>query len=183
MNMQLHPQPAARIPHQTRPIPLAIGAVLIIGSTVSLGFSHLFPATTTREIEIDAPPEEVWAVLTDFESYPQWNPHIITISGTPRVGEKLNAEITAGDSTMHFTPTVLIAEPGTELRWLGRVLIPGLLDGEHSFTLRGTPEGGTRLIQAEKFTGVLAFLTPLIMDLGASFEAANQALRDRVEAR
>ncbi|MGP6173333.1 SRPBCC family protein [Corynebacterium sp. A21] len=181
MNMQLHRQPPVRKTHRTRNIAIGAGAVLLFLPAASFGFSHFFPATTIREIEINASPEQVWEVLTDFESYPVWNPHIITISGTPEVGEKLDVEITAGGSTMRFNPTVLTAEPGIELRWLGQVLVPGLFDGEHSFTLTETPAGGTRLVQSEKFTGILAPTAPLIMDLGASFEDANQALRDRAE--
>ena len=38
------------------------------------------------EIVIDASPERVWDVLTDFASYPQWNPFIRRISGELEVG-------------------------------------------------------------------------------------------------
>src|SRR5919206_3637792 len=45
------------------------------------------------QIEIDAPAERVWHLLTDFASYPQWNPFIRSISGEPRVGERLEVRI------------------------------------------------------------------------------------------
>ena len=32
-------------------------------------------------------------------------------------------------------PTVLEADPGRQLRWLGQLLLPGLFDGDHSFTV------------------------------------------------
>jgi uncharacterized protein YndB with AHSA1/START domain len=41
------------------------------------------------EIEIAAPPERVWAVLADFDSYPEWNPFIRRIRGQPAAGSKL----------------------------------------------------------------------------------------------
>src|SRR5690625_7268302 len=83
------------------------------------------------EIEIDASPERVWAVLSDFASYPQWNPFIKSISGTPRQGERLRITIQPGSGKgIRLSPVVLTADPGRELRWLGHLLLRGIFDGE-----------------------------------------------------
>lgn len=170
-----------RTRHRNRIIAGSLVAVVALPA-LSYGFSLLAPPTTTREVEINASPDEVWEVLTDFPSYPEWHPHITRIEGTPEVGQQLDFDNTSGGSAMRFTPKVLIAEPGVELRWVGHVAFPGLLDGEHSFTLVEGAGGTTRLIQSESFTGILAPLSPLMMDLGAAFESANLALRDRLTA-
>ena len=44
--------------------------------------------------------------------------------------------------TMH--PTVPVAEPGRELRWLGRLGLPGVFDGEHRFEIHETEPGRGR---------------------------------------
>lgn len=135
-----------------------------------------------RTVEIAAPPAEVWATLTDFTAYPSWNPFLRRLEGTARTGDRLTVEIQpSGGTAMTFRPTVLAAEPGRELRWLGRVLVPGLLDGEHAFTLEPIP-GGTRLTQSERFSGVLVPLVGSAIDVGDDFARMNAALRDRVEA-
>ncbi len=52
---------------------------------------------------------------------------------------------------MTFKPKILAVEPNAELRWSAGV--PGVIGGEHSFTL--TPDGGgTRLVQSETFRGL-----------------------------
>ncbi|MGH3033145.1 MAG: SRPBCC family protein, partial [Gaiellaceae bacterium] len=87
-------------------------------------------------MEIAAPPERIWEILTDFASYPDWNPFIRRISGEPTVGSRLEVRIEPPDSRgMTFKPTVIKAEPTRELAWLGRLLLPGVFDGEHHFEL------------------------------------------------
>lgn len=83
---------------------------------------------------------------------------------------------------MTFKPTVLAAEPGKELRWLGRFLVPGLFDGEHSFHLEELPHGRTRFTQAERFAGLLVGLSRgTLAKTRDGFEQMNVALKQRVE--
>lgn len=133
-------------------------------------------------IEIAAPPSRVWEVLTDFQSYPEWNPFITSISGSARAGEKLSVRIQpAGKSGMSFKPTVLVADPQRELRWKGKVLVNGLFDGEHHFRLEPM-EHGTRFHQGERFTGLLVpLLSGTFHATEQGFEAMNERLKRRAE--
>ena len=136
------------------------------------------------EIEIQAPAERVWQLLTDFASFPQWNPFIRKASGSIQVGERLEVNIQpSGASGMTFRPTVLKAEPNRELRWLGHLLISGLFDGEHSFTIEPLGESRVRFTQREIFTGLLVplFARGLDTDTRRGFEEMNQALKARAE--
>ncbi len=73
------------------------------------------------EIEINAPPERVWRLLTDFARFPQWNPFIRRASGEPRKGAQLQVYLQpSGSNGMTFRPKVLKAEQNRELRWLGK---------------------------------------------------------------
>lgn len=52
---------------------------------------------TMKQIEtrvvINASPEQVWATLTDFQAYPDWNPFIVKLKGKPAVGTTLEAHL------------------------------------------------------------------------------------------
>ena len=137
------------------------------------------------DIEIDATPERVWAILTDFASYPAWNPFIEFIRGEPVVGSKLEIRIAPPDGkAMTFKPTVLNAEPGRELRWLGRVLFPRIFDGEHILQLEPLAGGRVRFVQAERFRGALVpFLGKTLDKTERGFTAMNEALKRRAETR
>lgn len=145
----------------------------------------VFTATIETETMIAASPEEVWAVLTDFDAYPNWNPFICRIEGSAVVGRRLRTELTQSPDAkpMRFSPRVLAAEPARTLRWLGHVIMPGLLDGEHGFHLRAAPGGYTRFQQNERFSGVLVpfVRTKLQTETASSFKAMNNALKSRVE--
>ena len=86
-------------------------------------------------------------------------------------------------AAVSLRPTVTEATPGHRLRWLGRVGIPGIFDAEHSFTITVREEGGVRLSQDERFTGVLVPLMARSLDRHTqpAFEAMNTALKQRAE--
>jgi uncharacterized protein YndB with AHSA1/START domain len=69
------------------------------------------------EIDINAPAERVWQLLTDFDSYPEWNPFIRWVRGYPQIGERLEVRIQpSGARGMTFRPTVRSVEPNRRLR-------------------------------------------------------------------
>jgi hypothetical protein len=137
------------------------------------------------ETEIGASAWRVWELLTDFASYPEWNPFIRSISGELAPGERLQARLEPpGGRAMTFKPKVLTAEPNRELRWLGHLLVPGLFDGEHSFTIQPLEDDRVRFIQREAFKGLLVplFVQSLESNTRRGFEEMNHALKERAEA-
>ena len=136
-----------------------------------------------RAIDIDAPPEAVWAVLADSASYPEWNPFIVQLNGELRVGARLDVRIKPpGGRAVPLKPTVLAVEPERELRWRGRLLLPGLFDGEHRFQVEPLGDTRARFVQSERFTGIL--VRPLAKALDRTergFDEMNAALKARSE--
>jgi hypothetical protein len=136
-----------------------------------------------RDVEIEASADRVWRVLTDFPAYPEWNPFITRIEGEPQVGARLEVRIEPpGGRAMTLRPRVVEAEPGSEFRWLGRFLAPGIFDGEHSFRIEPLSEGRVRLVQEESFRGALVGLVGgVLAKTERGFDAMNQALKARAE--
>ena len=138
----------------------------------------------SSSIEIAAPPERVWRVLTDFASYPQWNPFIQSLSGPLAIGERLSVRIKlSGGKSMTFRPTVLLVEENRKVRWMGRLLLPGIFDGEHHFELAPTTSGSS-FSQEEKFSGILVRMmgAATFQQTQLGFVEMNKALKQRAEA-
>ncbi|MEY2476288.1 MAG: hypothetical protein QOG87_1603 [Actinomycetota bacterium] len=134
-------------------------------------------------VDIDAAPERVWAVLTDFARYPDWNPFVTSISGDLAEGSRLRVRLTPpAGRAMTFKPRVTAVEPGRTLEWLGHLAIRGIFDGRHRFELMPTATG-TRLTHGESFSGVLVRAMARSLDSStlAGFVAMNEALKTRVE--
>jgi hypothetical protein len=140
--------------------------------------------TIEQHIDIDDTPAAVWAVLTNGPAYPDWNPFIIQLEGELRVGAKLTVRIAPpGGRAMTFRPTVTSVEPAARLEWLGRVGLPGIFDGRHSFTLTELDGGRTRLTQAESFSGILTWLSKKVFErTSRGFSAMNAELAARCHA-
>jgi hypothetical protein len=142
------------------------------------------PRQLQAEVEVQASPERVWDVLTDFAAYSQWNPFMVQAAGQAVPGSRLELRMRLpGRRATTFRPQVLEAEPARRLRWLGRLFVPGLFDGEHRFTVEPAGPGRVRVMQHEAFRGLLA---PLLLAFIAEptlegFHQMNQALQARAE--
>lgn len=58
--------------------------------------------TIETSIIVHASPEKVWKELINFDSYPNWNPFITSLSGELKIGNQLKATIQG----MKFAPEV-----------------------------------------------------------------------------
>lgn len=135
-------------------------------------------------IDINAPAERVWQILTDFDEYPAWNPFIRSISGTLEPGARLRVTLQPprGRSVI-MKPRWTVIKPQQELRWLGHLVVPGIFDGEHAFVIQSAGIGRVTFIHRERFSGVL--VRPLWQwldrEIRGGFEGMNEALRGRAE--
>jgi hypothetical protein len=140
-------------------------------------------------VDIDAPPEQVWQVLTDLPAYAEWNPFVMKADGALVVGDRLSVSAPPVNPFVQsrLRPTVLEVAPFRRLRlWsrLDRLGIPGLVDVEITLTITDH-DGGSRLWWQDRFGGLLAplLIRSLNRHRGTAFNAMIAALKDRVETR
>lgn len=144
----------------------------------------MFRNEISSEVTVEATPAEVWAVLTDLPRYGEWNPGFAEITGRIEVGARLDATFAKdGGRGMTLHPTVTAAEPGRGFTWLGRLVLPYVFDGEHRFEIHELAPGRVRVVQGERFRGLLVpFVRRMIeQDTLGMFERVNAALAARVE--
>jgi hypothetical protein len=135
------------------------------------------------QIDIDASPERVWQVFTDFRSFPSWNPFIRKMKGKLVPGQRLRITLRLGRRRLRFRPRVTVVKPAREIRWLARQPVPRLFDVERAFKFEPRGASGTRFVQFEVGRGLMA---PIIMPLmhrriAKGYAALNQALKARAE--
>ncbi|MCO4770795.1 MAG: SRPBCC domain-containing protein [Deltaproteobacteria bacterium] len=121
------------------------------------------------EIEIEAPLEYVWEILTDLGGYAAWNPFTPRAESTLRVGDPIHLDVRlTGEKISRSVDTITAMEPGKALCWHMKVGASFLLVAERCQTLVALDGDRTLYRSEEHTTGVLA---PLLMLLyGAAMQ-------------
>lgn len=136
------------------------------------------------ETIIAEPPKRVWQILTDFKSFPEWNPLILEMEGSPKLKAKLALTVSApdgSDTTYSFKAVIVNFQPGELLAWKGGV--PGILSGLHYWRLSPC-SSGTHLVHGEDFSGLYVWFVGCkhILLFSPAYEAMNTALAERALA-
>lgn len=137
------------------------------------------------EIRINASTSTVWDIITDFDNFGKWNPFIREISGIPKEGSEIRVFIKPPNSNgMKFKPRILKYDPENELKWLGKLWIPRLFDGEHSLIIKKIDEDNVLFIQKERFTGLLVPLfSNMLNNTKSGFQKMNEKLKEEAEKK
>jgi hypothetical protein len=135
--------------------------------------------TVRAEIEVGAPAQVVWEVLTRLENWPNWNPDVKSMSFPGPLAPGTEFRWKAGPGTI--VSTLDRIEPPRHISWRGRTLT---IDAYHEWWLEPR-EGGTFVRTQEKFYGLLARLLrgPLQKTLDKSFADALERLKRESERR
>ncbi|KAJ2915112.1 hypothetical protein MD484_g5293, partial [Candolleomyces efflorescens] len=162
--------------------------------------------TVRGSATIDAPPDRVWSILTDFKSYPQWNPFtrsqtLYDTSKNPLPDSALATDLFLHVSRVHLPPTM--GEPGLfgqastwekivsvsheDHRMAWEFYLPlmpkWLLRAERWQILTDLDGGKTRYDTFEVFGGPIAYLIKWVhqQNLKDGFKAMAEALKARAE--
>ncbi len=136
------------------------------------------------EIIIDATPAQVWSVLTDTESYPNWNDILLKIDGKIVDGGKVDVLFKAGPKAKpQLFHNNLYVEEGVEFYW-SQVQAMGIKD-RHCFRVEATEGGKAKFIQSDQALGGLTWLigkmaVNIQLDVYPNF---NRSLKAEVERR
>ncbi|KAK8065159.1 hypothetical protein PG997_011906 [Apiospora hydei] len=138
--------------------------------------SGMFTHEIEESILIDAPPTEVWSILTDLASWSDWNTFVI------------KAEVQPPHDRLAVAPPPLRGPRGRvgELRWGGAWLHALVLDTQHWCLVQPEGEDGrqTLFTQGELFSGLMVPVTRamgLFEQLRTGYDRMNEDLRRRAE--
>jgi len=125
----------------------------------------------------------VWGALTDFRSFPSWNPFIRRADGALVPGGRIHVTLRLGGRLVTLHPKLTVVDEPRELRWLARQRVPGLFDVDRRFLLEPVEASRCRFVQSETASGLFA---PLVMPLLrrrilAGYREMDSALKSRVE--
>ena len=138
-----------------------------------------------NEVIVRSTTDRVWEVLTDFETYHEWNPFMRKVEGLPIVGKRLRVEmILPNEHQFMAKPKIKVCNELKELRWVSRLYLPGVYDNEHYFQLEMLGPHRTKLIHGEICSGFAAkgVFPKMQQDLEAAFKLMDQALKKRCKS-
>jgi len=134
-------------------------------------------AVATR---ISAPPEVIWALLTDAKGYTGWNSTLVSIDGeikqdsTVKLVSKAAPDRTFALKVSEFTaPKTMVWEDGNKM-----------FMGVRRYSLLPNPDGTTTFAMSETLSGrMLSSIEPKLPDFTANFETIAADLKKAAEAK
>ena len=137
-----------------------------------------------HEIEIDAPASSVWAVITDFDSYPQWNPFVVSAKSSLKPGEPIDMKVKLLGPVQRQVEIILDVEEGKGFRYCMKPFPFGALSSERSHNIIDLGDDRCRYQSHFHLQG---WMMPLVRGLmrpalHRGFGGMSEAIKQRAES-
>jgi len=138
-----------------------------------------FRMDCTVRCDIVAPPDRIWALLTDAAAFPTWNSTVTSVKGEIAQGQQLELRVPL-DPKRTFKPTVTKLEPNRSMEWADGMA--PMFKGVRRFTLTAKGNGVTEFQMTEVFSGVmLPMIKKSLPDFRPTFETYAADLKRAAE--
>jgi len=172
-----------RVPRAAKGILAVLAGVLALLALAVLASAALDRPSKTieSEVTVEASPETIWRILTDFESYERWNPLVIKADGDARLGAELDIALEPPDSDrQELSPEITVLRPNRKLAWMSRELMPGVADREYEVILEPLGDERVRVVMHKRFEGMLIMFTSTGEEQ-VGLDLMAEALKERAE--
>lgn len=160
-------------------IVLAVLALLVAGIAI-IGMFLPQRHQATRTVRLNAPPESIFAVITDVERYPKWRHdvrEVMLLADSPGV-------VRFREAGRHGTVTYRVVESEPPRRWVVRIDDPSLpYGGSWTYVLEPAGSGTSLTIteDGEVYNPIFRFLSRTAFSTAATIDAYQAALRAKVD--
>lgn len=131
-------------------------------------------------IDIQAPADRIWRILTDLPGWPRWNTTVDRTVGTVELGAKVTVYVKLNPGKA-FPLRVTELEPQRRMVWADGMPF-GLFKGARVYLLTTTNATATVFDMREDYTGLLApLITKAIPDMQPAFDEFARCLKREAE--
>lgn len=164
---------------------LSIIAVFFIVAGITLWIKGNAVREIKTEIEILAPVEKVWGILTNIDDWSNWSPIINQSSGQASLGSSISITMIGkkdGEDGPKYSPVITILDEPKSFRWSAKMIAGFIMTNDKVFLLEET-NTGTRLIHKELFSGMMVplFWSSVEKNVPGMLNSMNEALKTKAE--
>jgi len=134
-------------------------------------------------IDIDAPKEDVWATLTDWENLGSWSSSFISLEGDFVDGGHVKVAFRVLGLTQRYEHDLIDFDDGSQFAWSDPFLL-GMVD-HHVYRVEATGPSSTRFHQTDQASGGAAGVIGALMArmMRNMYDRFNSELKIEVERR